>query len=64
MFEFRRPVVMIRDPKLIKLLAVKEIDHFMDHRVVITEEIDPMFGKALLSLKGQKWKGEKTISFS
>lgn len=50
---------MIRDPKLIKLLAVKEIDHFTDHRVVITEDIDPMFGKALISLKGQKWKGQK-----
>jgi cytochrome P450 family 9 len=58
LFEFRRPVVLIRDPKLVKHLAVKDFDHFMDHRVLITEELDPMFGKTLVSLQGQKWKGQ------
>ena len=28
----------------------------MDHRVLITEEVDPLFGKNLVSLSGQKWK--------
>lgn len=56
-FEFRRPVVTIRDPKIIKQLAVKDFDYFMDHRVVITEDIDPMFGKMLTALTGQRWKG-------
>lgn len=59
LFEFRRPVVLIRDPKLIKHLAVKDFEYFMDHRVVITEDIDPLFGKSLVSLKGQKWKGNQ-----
>lgn len=61
LFEFRRPVVFVRDPKIVKHLAVKEFDHFMDHRVVITEDIDPMFGKSLVSLTGQKWKGVDVI---
>lgn len=39
-----------------KQLAVKDFEYFTDHRVIITEEIDPMFGKSLVSLKGQKWK--------
>ncbi|CAG9808691.1 unnamed protein product [Chironomus riparius] len=56
LFEFRRPVVLIRDPQIIKQLTVKDFDHFMDHRVLITEDIDPLFGKNLVSLSGQKWK--------
>ncbi|KAG5679852.1 hypothetical protein PVAND_009389 [Polypedilum vanderplanki] len=55
-FEFSRPVFMVRDPKLIKQMAVKDFDYFMDHRVVLTEEIDELFGKSLISLQGQKWK--------
>ncbi|CAO1442022.1 unnamed protein product [Diamesa tonsa] len=56
LFEFRRPFVFVRDPKIVKHLAIKEFDYFMDHRSVITKEIDPMFGKALVALTGQKWK--------
>ncbi|CAO1431140.1 unnamed protein product [Diamesa serratosioi] len=55
-FEFRKPVVMVKDPKLIKQLAVKNFDYFMDRRTMITEEMDPIFGKALVSLTGQKWR--------
>lgn len=58
MFEFRKPVVFLRDPKIAKLLAVKEFDSFSDHRVIVSEELDPLFGKSLVSLKGQKWRGE------
>lgn len=56
LFEFRRPVVLLRDPQLIKQLAVKDFDHFMDHRVLMTEELDPLFGKNLVSLSGHKWR--------
>lgn len=58
MFEFRRPVYFIRDPKLAKKLAIKEFDNFVDHRVFVDESIDKLFGKSLISLKGQKWRGE------
>lgn len=53
--------MFVRDPKIVKQLAIKEFDYFMDHRSVITENIDPMFGKALVSLTGQKWKGRLLI---
>lgn len=62
MFEFRRPVYLILDPKLAKKLAVKDFDHFTDHRVVLDENIDKLFGKSLFSLQGQKWRGEKVLS--
>ena len=47
----------MRDPKIIKQLAVKEFDHFMDHRTLVTEDMDPLVGNVLFSIKGQKWRG-------
>lgn len=64
MFEFRRPIYFIRDPKLVKKLAVKDFDFFTDHRSVIDESIDKLFGKSLVSLRGQKWRGEKFERYS
>nr|ARO50431.1 cytochrome P450 [Chironomus tentans] len=55
-FEFLKPIFIVRDPQLIKQLTVKDFDSFSDHRVFITEDIDVLFGKALISLQGQKWK--------
>uniref|UniRef100_A0A0K8TUK8 unspecific monooxygenase n=1 Tax=Epiphyas postvittana TaxID=65032 RepID=A0A0K8TUK8_EPIPO len=55
-FEFIRPVVFIRDIELIKQITVKDFEHFLDHAVVIDENIDPFFGRNLFALKGQKWK--------
>lgn len=37
-------------------MAVKDFDHFSDHQVIITEDIDPIFGKLLTAMTGQKWK--------
>ena len=56
LFEFRRPVVLIKDPQIIKHLTIKDFDHFMDHRILITDDIDPLLGKNLVSLTGDKWK--------
>lgn len=57
MFQFTTAVYLVRDPQLIKQMAVKDFDYFMDHRVIISEDVDALFGKALISLTGQKWKG-------
>ena len=57
MFEFKRPIFIIRDPKLVKKLSIKDFDNFVDHRVLVDEHSDKMFGKSLISLKGQKWRG-------
>lgn len=56
LFEMRSPLLMVKDPAIIKQLAVKEFDSFLDHTVVLSEESDPLFGKALFSLRGQKWR--------
>ncbi|KAL7031685.1 hypothetical protein ACKWTF_007101 [Chironomus riparius] len=56
MFEFKHPTYFIRDPDIIKRLAIKEFDHFTDHRLVLDEEVEPLFAKGLFGLTGQKWK--------
>lgn len=57
MFDFSTPVYVIRDPQLIKQLAVKEFDHFVDHKFVLDGDPDSLFGRALFSLRGSKWRG-------
>ncbi|XP_033323897.2 cytochrome P450 9e2 [Megalopta genalis] len=50
------PVIMVRDPELIKSIAVKHFDHFPDHRTFRVTDIDPFFSKNLLLLQGETWK--------
>jgi cytochrome P450 family 9 len=54
MYQFLFPVVLIRDPELIKMVTVKDFEHFLDHQAPISEEADPLFGKALFNLKGEQ----------
>ena len=52
-YDFLKPVVVLRDPELIKMVTVKDFEYFLDHRTLFTEEIEPIFGKALFSLQGK-----------
>lgn len=51
-----KPVYFVIDPKLVKKLAVKDFDYFLDHRSVINEDVDKLFGKSIVSMKGQRWR--------
>jgi len=53
MFHLMNPVLLIRDPELIKMVTVKDFEHFLDHQLQVTEEIEPLFGKSLFNLKGE-----------
>lgn len=49
--------MVIRDLELIKQITVKDFEHFLDHRdFFLDEESEPLFGKSLFMLKGQKWR--------
>ena len=44
---------MLRDPKLIKQIAVKDFDHFVNHRQFIAEDVmDALWNGNLISLRG------------
>ena len=52
--QFLTPIVLLRDPELIKMVTVKDFEHFLDHQAPLSEEAEPMFGKALFNLKGEQ----------
>mgnify|MGYP003342842426 CR=1 FL=1 len=51
-----QPVLFLRDPQLIKEIAIKDFDYFIDHVQFVNPEIDPLFSKSLLLLRGDAWK--------
>ena len=54
--DMSKPTIVIRDLELIKEIGVKSFDHFPDHRNFVTEEMDPIFGRNIFSLKGDRWR--------
>ncbi|KAF7403884.1 hypothetical protein HZH68_006678 [Vespula germanica] len=54
--DFATPLLIVRDPDLLKDIMVKQFDHFPDHRAFVDENIDPIFGKNIFSLRGERWK--------
>ncbi|KAL2728179.1 hypothetical protein V1477_017455 [Vespula maculifrons] len=60
-FDLNNPVLVIRDPELIKIIAVKKFDNFPDHRSFVDDVQDPLFGKALFSLRGDRWRETRTM---
>ena len=36
------------------MVTVKDFEHFLDHQALISEEAEPLFGKALFNLKGEQ----------
>ncbi|XP_047105613.1 cytochrome P450 9e2-like [Schistocerca piceifrons] len=55
-FLFSVPLVMIRDPEIIRTVTVKDFDHFTDHFVLFgNSKHNPMLRRMLFSLKGREW---------
>lgn len=50
-----RPVLLIRDPELVKRVLVTDFDHFNDRGMFYNEKTDPI-GANLFVMPGQKWK--------
>ncbi|XP_049830256.1 cytochrome P450 6a2-like [Schistocerca gregaria] len=49
------PVLIVRDPELIKTILVKDFNHFPDRGIYIDEETDPL-SVHLFFLGGPKWR--------
>ncbi|XP_051170806.1 cytochrome P450 9e2-like [Leptopilina boulardi] len=60
-YDFMNPVIVLRDMELIKSVAVKNFDSFPDHRTFVKETWDPLFGRNLFSLKGEKWHDVRSL---
>ncbi|XP_012059255.1 PREDICTED: cytochrome P450 9e2-like [Atta cephalotes] len=54
--DFATPSVLLRDPELIRDVMVRDFEHFPDHRSFVDESVEPLFGKNIFSLRGDRWK--------
>ncbi|XP_032665497.1 uncharacterized protein LOC116841545 [Odontomachus brunneus] len=59
-YSLATPIVLLRDPELIKEALVKNFETFPNRRG-FAEVNDPLFSKSLFSLKGQKWRNVRSL---
>lgn len=55
-YMFLQPIIMMKDPEIIKEVTVKYFDNFTDHSSFAIDELDPLFSRNLFGLRGQKWR--------
>nr|XP_029719812.1 cytochrome P450 9e2-like [Aedes albopictus] len=55
-FMFRKPEYLIHDPALAKQVMIKDFDYFTDHTTVVPMEVDPVIGRSLFFMDGQRWR--------
>ena len=61
MYQFMNPIVLLRDPELIKMVTVKDFEHFLDRQFLISEDVEPLLGKALFFLKGEQFTARTVL---
>ncbi|KDR10910.1 probable cytochrome P450 6a14 [Zootermopsis nevadensis] len=54
-FQFRSPILVVRDPDIIKLVMVKDFPYFQDRRVSFNEKKEPLSAH-LLNMRGNQWR--------
>ncbi|XP_029161308.1 uncharacterized protein LOC114933041 [Nylanderia fulva] len=54
-YELTTPILLLRDPKLIKRVLVKDFACFQSRGIVINEHIDPLTLN-LININGQRWR--------
>jgi len=60
-YQLMNPFLLLRDPELIKMVTVKDFEHFLDHQVPISEDAEPLFGKVLSNLKGEQFTARTVL---
>ncbi|XP_015591510.1 cytochrome P450 9e2-like [Cephus cinctus] len=56
LMDFNKPVILIRDPKLVLDIGVKNFENFPNHRSFIDEKMDKLFAKNIFFLRDERWK--------
>lgn len=53
---FGEPTYLIRDPDLVKKMAITDFDHFVNHKAVFEKDVDPMVDRSLFFIHGERWR--------
>ncbi|KAJ9598725.1 hypothetical protein L9F63_010595 [Diploptera punctata] len=61
MFGFSTPALFLRDPQVIRDVCIKDFEFFTDRRPLLNEKLDPMAGKVLPSLPGDRWRRMRCV---
>lgn len=51
-----KPAYMINDPDLVNKICIKDFDYFVNHFFQLDKELDPLFGRILMSMSNQEWR--------
>nr|CAD7406662.1 unnamed protein product [Timema cristinae] len=54
-YQIRNPVLLLRDPDLIRQVLIKDFDSFQDRNFPVNEKTDPL-SCHLFALRGEKWR--------
>ncbi|XP_026729522.1 cytochrome P450 9e2-like [Trichoplusia ni] len=66
-FDGMKPILLIRDPDLMKMITIKDFNHFVNRKPFFPKEIEPLLGSSILSLEGDEWRKMRsrlTVAFS
>lgn len=55
-FESRDPVLLIRDPELIKCIMIKDFHHFVNHRGFPTDIGENLLNRSVVVMENDKWR--------
>jgi len=55
-FKFGQPMLLIRDPEIVKSVLVKDFNSFHDNDFEYVSDVDPLFGRNPFLLTGERWK--------
>lgn len=58
---FSTPTLLIRDIDLIKNITIKNFDYFAYHKEFVDGLNDPLFGKNLAFINGDRWKEVRNL---
>ncbi|XP_063709950.1 probable cytochrome P450 9f2 [Culicoides brevitarsis] len=60
-FDFLKPLYILKDPELIKQVCIKDGDNFLDHRFTVDPSVEPIVGRNLFAIKGNRWRKMRKV---
>ncbi|RXG72097.1 cytochrome P450 9e2 [Armadillidium vulgare] len=61
MYSFWTPELYVFDPEILRLVLVKDSDHFIDRRDIKLTSKEKFFKEMLTMVKGEKWKALRSV---